>query len=106
LERQRSALLARLTGLGGKACTHPTGKRALILINDAFRKCSVAQRRAVLDAADWLIGLLEQLTAPSGPAPGLAVRKLRRTLRPAAAIPMLRSNFGGRRAAPIEADIR
>jgi hypothetical protein len=82
LERRRSALAARLKGLGRKAPAHPGYKRALSLINDIFRKCPVAKRRAVLDAADWLIGLLEQLAAQGQPTPNLAARKIRRVLPP------------------------
>ena len=87
LERQRAALSARLAGLGGKAHAHPAYKRALTLRNDIFRKSSVAQRRAVLDAADWSIGLLDRLTAPSKPGAGVAAHKISRVLRPAAKSP-------------------
>jgi hypothetical protein len=75
-----------LRSLGSAARAHPGYKRALVLINDTFRKSSIAKRRAVLDAADWLISLLDQLTAPSQPMADTDAGKIRRTLRPAADI--------------------
>jgi hypothetical protein len=72
LESQRSALAARLKSLGRQARVHRGYKRALVLINDTFRKAVLAKRRKILDAADWLIGLLEQLTVSD--------RKIRRVL--------------------------
>ena len=62
LETQRTALMARLAGLGSAAQQHPGYKRALKLLNDTFRKSKLAQRLAVLQAAAWLIDVLEQLT--------------------------------------------
>jgi len=62
LEAQRSALVRRLSGLSGNAQQHPAYKRALKLLNDTFRKAKLAQRLAVLQAAAWLIDVLEQLT--------------------------------------------
>ena len=62
LETQRDALVARLRGLGGTAQQHPGYKRVLKLLNDTFRKSKLAQRLAVLQAAAWLIDVLEQLT--------------------------------------------
>jgi hypothetical protein len=81
LERQRAILVARLLGLGEDTRTHPSYKRALNLLNEKFQGASVAQRRAVLDAADWLIGLLDRLNAPAGPAPDYGQRKIKRVLR-------------------------
>jgi hypothetical protein len=63
LETQREALMARLRRLGSNAQQHPGYKRALKLLNDTFRKSKLAQRLAVLQAAAWLIDVLEQLTA-------------------------------------------
>jgi hypothetical protein len=63
LEAQRDALLARLRRLGGTTQQHPGYKRALKLLNDTFRKSKLAQRLAVLQAATWLIDLLEQFAA-------------------------------------------
>lgn len=62
LEARRTQLVARLQDLGGKAQIHPGYKRALTLLNDTFRKSKLAQRLAVLEAATWLIDLLEKLT--------------------------------------------
>jgi hypothetical protein len=62
LEARRAQLVARLQDLGGKAQLHPGYKRALTLLNDTFRKSKLAQRLAVLEAATWLIDLLEKLT--------------------------------------------
>lgn len=62
LEARRAELVARLRTLGGKAESHPSHKRALKLLNDTFRKSKLAQRLAVLQAAAWLIDLLEKLT--------------------------------------------
>jgi hypothetical protein len=62
LDRRREILIARLDSLGGKAAAHPGHKRALTLLNATFRKASLAQRVAVLQAASWLIDLLENVT--------------------------------------------
>jgi len=63
LEARRAALVARLAALGEAAQRHPGYRRALTLLNDTFRKEKLAQRLAVLQAAAWLIDLLEKLTA-------------------------------------------
>ena len=63
LERSRTALLQRLDRHMKITRTHPSAKRALKLLNDTFRGASVAQRAAVLQAADWLITLIE-MTPP------------------------------------------
>jgi sporulation-control protein spo0M len=62
LEAQRAALVARLRMLGEIAKPHPGYKRALTLLNDTFRKSRLVQRLAVLQAATWLIDVLEQVT--------------------------------------------
>ena len=62
LEAQRSELVARLALLSKAARPHPGYKRALKLLNDTFRKSKLPQRLAVLQAAAWLIDVLEQLT--------------------------------------------
>jgi hypothetical protein len=62
LESRREALVARVRGLGGNAQQHPGYKRALKLLNDTFRKAKLAQRLAVLEAAAWLIDILEKLS--------------------------------------------
>jgi hypothetical protein len=62
LEAQRRALVARLVMLSKAARPHPGYKRALKLLNDTFRKSKLTQRLAVLQAASWLIDVLEQVT--------------------------------------------
>lgn len=62
LEARRTELVARLRALGEGAQRHPGYKRALKLLNDTFRKSKLAQRLAVLQAAAWLIDILEKLT--------------------------------------------
>lgn len=61
LEARRVELIERLQGLGARAQAHPAYKRALKLLNDTFRKSKLAQRLAVLQAAAWLIDVLERL---------------------------------------------
>ena len=39
--------------------THPSANRALKLLNTTFRNAKVAQRAAILQAAEWLITLIE-----------------------------------------------
>jgi hypothetical protein len=63
LEARRTALVTRLTSLGAAGQRHPGYNRALTLLNDTFRKAKLAQRLAILQAAAWLIGVLEKLTA-------------------------------------------
>lgn len=47
--------------LGDGAQKHPGYKRALTLLNDTFRKTKLGKRLAVLQAATWLIDILEKL---------------------------------------------
>jgi len=61
-EQHRAAVLQRLAGLNHAARAHPAYRRALTLLNQTFRKASVAQRLATLQAAEWLINVLENLT--------------------------------------------
>ena len=61
-ERRRSAAMQRLAGLNDTARAHSAYRRAATLLNQTFRKVSVAQRLAVLQAAEWLIDVLESLT--------------------------------------------
>jgi hypothetical protein len=63
LESKRAELVARLALISGGSQQHPGYKRALTLLNDTFRKSKLAQRLAVLQAASWLINILEQLTS-------------------------------------------
>ena len=60
-ERRRAALLQRLAALNEK-WAHPACRRASTLLNQTFRRASLAQRLAVLQAAEWLIDVLETLT--------------------------------------------
>ena len=62
LERRRDELMARLAALGERAASHPGHGRARTLLNTTFRKASLVQRAAVLEAADWLIALLDRTT--------------------------------------------
>jgi hypothetical protein len=59
LETRREQLLARLRLLGDIAKPHPGYRRAFTLLNYTFRKSKLPQRLAVLQAAAWLIDLLE-----------------------------------------------
>jgi hypothetical protein len=63
LEQSRATLLARLDRHMKVASAHPSAKRARKLLNDTFRGASVAQRAAILQAAEWLIALIE-MTPP------------------------------------------
>jgi len=65
LEQRRTALVERLTALGEKARRQAGYRHALKLLNDTFRKSSLAQRLAVLQAAAWLIDVLEKLISSS-----------------------------------------
>jgi cytochrome P450 len=60
LEQRREELIARLAALGEKARANPAHSRARTLLNQSFRKASLAQRAAVLEAADWLIAVLDK----------------------------------------------
>jgi len=62
IEKRRAELVTRLRALGSDAQAHPGYKRALKLLNETFRKEKLTQRLPVLQAAAWLIGLLERLT--------------------------------------------
>jgi len=61
LEARRAELVARLAALDQSARSHPGYKRALTLLNNTFRKEKLSQRLAVLQAAAWLIAILEKL---------------------------------------------
>ena len=63
LEARRATLIARLGTLGETSRQHPGYRRAMRLLNETFRKEKVAQRFAVLQAAAWLIEVLEKLAA-------------------------------------------
>lgn len=59
LEKQRQQLLARLNNLGELGRAHPSFRKAQILLNRTFRNATIVQRAAILQAANWLIGLIE-----------------------------------------------
>ena len=63
LEQRRALLVERLTTLGEAARLHAGYRHALKLLNDTFRKASLAQRFAVLQAAAWLIDVLEKIAS-------------------------------------------
>ena len=62
LERRRTELVTRLAALDRNARTHPGYKRVLVLLNNTFRKEKLPRRLAVLQAATWLIDVLEKLS--------------------------------------------
>jgi hypothetical protein len=62
IEAHRAALIARLTSLGEAGQRQPGYKRAFTLLNVTFRRAKLAQRLAILQAATWLIDVLEMLT--------------------------------------------
>ena len=61
-ERRRTVIMQRLAGLNETARAHPAYRHVSTLLNQTFRKASVAQRLATLQAAEWLIDVLENLT--------------------------------------------
>jgi len=60
LEKRREELIARLAVLAKSASPHPALGRARTLLNTSFRKASLVQRAAVLEAADWLITMIDR----------------------------------------------
>ena len=60
LEQRREDLIARLGELGEKARANPAHGRARKLLNETFRGASLVQRAAILEAAAWLITLLDR----------------------------------------------
>jgi len=62
LEARRAELMARLGTLGENGRRHPGYNRALKLLCHTFRRSKLPQRLAVLQAAGWLIDVLEQVT--------------------------------------------
>ena len=61
MEHSREALLARLQNLDPRAKTQPGYRTALSLLNSKFRKSSLSARVAVLQAAAFMIEVLEKL---------------------------------------------
>ena len=62
LEQRRDELMAQLASLGEKAQANPAYGRARTLLNQTFRKASLVQRAAILEAAAWLIAVLDKTT--------------------------------------------
>ena len=62
LEQRRAELTARLAALGETARSNPAHGRARTLLNQTFRKATLVQRAAVLEAAEWLITVLDRTT--------------------------------------------
>ena len=60
LEARRNELMERLAVLSAKVGPHPAHGRARTLLGTTFRKASLAQRTAVLEAASWLITVLDR----------------------------------------------
>ena len=60
LEKRRDELVARLAALGETAAPHPALGRARTLLNTTFRKSSLVQRAAILEAANWLITMIDR----------------------------------------------
>lgn len=60
LEDQREALLARLKRLHASAEARPGYRTALKLLNPIFRRSDLAARVAVLQAASFVIDILER----------------------------------------------
>ena len=63
LEQRREDLIARLGELGERARANPAHARARKLLNETFRGASLVQRAAILEAAAWLITLLDRSIA-------------------------------------------
>ena len=63
LEAYRAELCARLRRVGDVTQRHPGYKGAMKLLNTIYRKEKLAQRLAVLQAAAWLIDVLEKLAS-------------------------------------------
>jgi hypothetical protein len=59
LEREREALLQRLELHQVLLEENPAARRAQTLLNTTFRRVSLAQRASVLQAAAWLIQIIE-----------------------------------------------
>ena len=60
LEQRRTELLAHLGALSETAQANPAHGRARKLLNETFRKSSLVQRAAILEAAGWLIALIDR----------------------------------------------
>jgi hypothetical protein len=61
LEAEREALLRRLEALEPRSRDRPGYGSALKLLNQKFRLATVSARLGILQAADFMIGVLEKL---------------------------------------------
>jgi hypothetical protein len=61
LESDREALLRRLAFLSGSVKLRPGYKSALTLLNSKFRKSNLATRLTLLQAAQFMIEVLEKI---------------------------------------------
>lgn len=59
LEHRRVALVGRLNKLGEHGRGHPSFRKAMTLLTRTFRDAKLVQRAAILQAAEWLISLIE-----------------------------------------------
>ena len=62
LEHRRNELMARLQKVEAAPAAAATCRRAKTLLNATYRKASVVQRAAVLQAAAWLLDVAEMMT--------------------------------------------
>lgn len=58
---QREVLIRRLIGLDATAKTSPGYRSALVLLNQKFRAASPAARLGILQAASFMVNVLERL---------------------------------------------
>ena len=68
IEKRRAELITRLLALKEPTRNHPGYRRALRLLNNTFSKASLRQRPAVLNAATWLINIIEHQTTTAAKA--------------------------------------
>ena len=61
LESDREALLRRLSHLNSGAKLLPGYRSALILLNSRFRRANLATRLALLQAAQFMVEVLERI---------------------------------------------
>jgi hypothetical protein len=64
LEAQREALLRRMACLHPRLATYRGYRSARVLLNSKYMQASLAARLAVLEAAQFMISLLEMLPPP------------------------------------------
>ena len=59
VEMQRAVLLDRLRRMGEQSPRLPGYQNALVLLNQRFRVARIKQRIEILEAAKWLISVIE-----------------------------------------------